>query len=83
MKALDHRLVASTCSLVCKSWLRVSRDNFLWRSLLARDFHKNETVRDNSSYASLERVLRKAAADGEMNWLSGNSRNGILNRTFL
>ena len=58
MTNLDHVTVASTCSLVCKSWLRVSRDKLLWRALLARDFNKTELT------------LREAAAGTDVSWIS-------------
>merc|ERR1719331_3694251 len=57
MAALDHVTVASTCALVCKSWLRVSGDKLLWRALLARDFSKTESS------------LREAAGT-EISWIA-------------
>ena len=65
MTLLDHSTVASTCALVCKSWLRVSRDKLLWRALLARDFSKTELS------------LREAAGT-EVSWLSGKTSKWVL-----
>ena len=71
MAALDHVTVASTCALVCKSWLRVSGDKLLWRALLARDFSKTESS------------LREAA-DTEISWIAGKTQNGCscINRVL-
>lgn len=69
MNVLDHASVASTCALVCKSWLRVSRDKLLWRAILARDFGKTE------------RSLREAAGT-EVSWISGKTQNGYLNQAI-
>ena len=57
MTNLDHVTVASTCSLVCKSWNRVSRDKLLWRALLARDFNKTE-------------LFLREAAGTDVSWIS-------------
>ena len=57
MTNLDHVTVASTCSLVCKSWSRVSRDKLLWRALLARDFNKTE-------------LFLREAAGTDVSWIS-------------
>ena len=42
MSHLDHASVGWSCSLTCKSWHRVSRDNILWRYLVNRDLLKQE-----------------------------------------